>query len=744
MTQTSAYRVCPLCEAGCGLEIKLSGDRVEKIRGDQDHPMSKGFCCPKGIALKDLHADPDRLRTPMIKENGSFREAGWDEALRLVEASLARIREESGNDAVALYLGNPNTHTMAGGLFIRPLIKALKTKNFYSASTVDQMPKMAACGWIYGNPGRIPVPDVDHTDLLVVFGANPFVSNGSLMTAPDFPGRVRALQARGGQMIVIDPAETRTAQAADRHLFIRPGTDVYMLCAIIHVLFKQERISTGHLADLIDPVDIADLKDAVSEWTPAAAESICRVPSDEITRLARQIAEADKCAVYGRMGTSTVRHGTLCSWLIEAVNILTGNLDRQGGTGFARPAHVPDGSIPKKGFTIGRWHSRVSGAAEVAGELPVALMAEEMETPGEGQIRSLITIAGNPVVAVPESRRLDAALAELDFMVCVDYYINETTRRADVILPPASILCHGHYDFFFHGLSVRNFAAYSPPVLEKGPAEKDKWEIVAHLTHIASGRGAAADPGQVADRILDGLADNVIRAMGGPEKAGVTKDDLTGMLSGRRGPERILDFLLRIGPYGDNFGLKPDGINFDKLAASPHGMDLGPLSSWIEKALATPDGKIHLFPRQLRGAMEQLSTPPANDRPEKRPLELIGRRHLRTNNSWMHNIAALSKNNPCTLYVHPDDAGVLGLENGDFAEITSDADRICAPVEITEQIMPGVVSLPHGWGHDMEGMQMRVASQNPGVNTNRITPGEVDWLSATAVLNGIPVAVAKS
>ncbi|MBS0013310.1 MAG: molybdopterin-dependent oxidoreductase, partial [Desulfobacterales bacterium] len=667
MTQTTAYRTCPLCEAGCGLEITLSENHVEKIRGDQQHPMSKGFCCPKGIALKELHQDPDRLTSPMIRENGQFRKAGWDEALAMVDQNLIRIRKSYGNDSVAIYLGNPNTHTMAGGLFVRPMAKAFQTKNFYSASTVDQMPKMAACGWLYGHPGRIPVPDIDHTDLFVVFGANPYVSNGSLMTAPDIPGRVQALQNRGGKMIVIDPARTRTAEAANQHLFIRPGTDVYMLCAIVNVLFDQDQVRPGHLSDFLDTADISALRDAVSHWTPKAAAPLCGVAEEEIANLAREIAQADKCAVYGRMGTCTAAFGTLCSWLIEVINILTGNLDAKGGTGFPKAAHVPDGSIAKKGFATGRWRSRVSDAPEVCGELPAAMMAEEMESPGDGQIRALVTVAGNPVVAVPDSDRLDAAMAGLDFMVSVDYYINESTRRASVILPPAAILCHGHYDFFFHGLSVRNFAAYCPPVLKKGPEEKDKWEILAHLALIGQGRGASADPGEVAEAMVSQLAAGVISAMGGEQKAGVSRDALIGMLSGSRGPERVLDLLLHIGPYGDNFGLKPDGLSLDKLLANPRGVDLGPLESWIDRAVSNPDGKIHLFAQVFQKALADLGIPDNSDSAAGRPLRLIGRRHLRTNNSWMHNIAALSTKNPCTLRVNPEDAARLELQDGQTA-----------------------------------------------------------------------------
>ena len=742
MQTRTAYRVCPLCEAGCGLEITVSDERIEKIGGNKHHPLSKGYCCPKGIALKDLHNDPDRLRHPVIKENGTFRKGTWEEALDLVASKLSKIRSEHGNNAVALYLGNPNTHTMAGGLFIRPLIKSLKSQNIYTASTVDQMPKMAACGFLYGHPARIPVPDIDHTDLFVVFGANPMVSNGSLMTAPDMPGRINALQRRGGRMIVIDPVKTRTARAADQHLFIRPGTDAFLLGAIVNQLFVDELVAPGSLAGFVD--DTALLKAAVSPFAPEAVGPVCGISPEMIQGLAKAIGTADRCAVYGRMGTSTVTHGAAASWLIEVINILTGNLDRRGGTGFPRPAHVPDGSFPKKDFTIGRFRSRVSKAPEIMGELPVSVMAEEIETPGDARIRALITVAGNPVLGIPESERLDKALSSTDFMVSVDYYINETTRRADVILPPASILCHGHYDFFFHGLSVRNFACYSPPVFEKNPDEKEKWEILAHLALMAAGEASQKAPAALAEKMAADLAQRVVTAMGGEEKSGVSPDMLTGMLNGGSGPERILDFLLRTGPYGDAFGMNPEGLNFEKLKNSVHGIDLGPLASWLDKAIVNPDGKIHLFPEVFQKELAALAEViPVGGNGDDRLL-LVGRRHLRTNNSWMHNISILVKNNPCTLYIHPADAASLGIQDGALVRISSEAGTIEAPAEMTESIMPGVVSLPHGWGHDMDGVKMHVARANPGVNTNRITPAVFDKISGTAVLNGIPVTVSPA
>lgn len=742
MTTHTSYRTCPLCEAGCGLEISLKDKKITKVRGDAKNVMSRGFCCPKGIAIKELHEDPDRLRHPVIKENGTFRKATWDEALSAVSEGLASVRKNHGNDAVAIYLGNPNTHTMAGALFLKPLIKALRTKNFFTASTVDQIPKQTVCGFLYGSMENIPVPDIDHTDLFIVTGANPLVSGGSLMTAPDMPGRIKKLRERGGKMIVIDPVRTRTAEAADNHYFIRPGTDAVFLFAIVRILLKEFHLSGSRYGAMISNIEL--LEKYSDSFTPELASGICGISEKDIRLIAEKIAESRKCAVYGRMGTSTVRFGTLSSWLIEIINILTGNLDRQGGTMFPRPAHIPEAKKSGKGFRTGRWHSRVSKAPEVGGEIPVSVMAEEMETPGKGQIKALITVAGNPVVAIPESERVDRALAGLDFMVSVDFYINETTRHANVILPPASPLSHGHYDFVFNGFSVRNRAVYSPPVIEKEPDEKDKWEILAHLSLIAEGCSHKTEPDVLSERMLAELAEAVIMAIGGAA-SGVTREMLFSSLSAPEGPERILDFLLKTGPYGDGFGMKPDGLSFKKLLENPHGIDLGEMRPGLEKVLATPDRTIDLVPealeseiKNLEGWAKYVSIP--SDISEK-GLVLIGRRHLRTNNSWMHNLPSMIKGNKCTLCVNPLDAGTIRLNNGIMATITSETGTINAPVEITDRIMPGVVSLPHGWGHDLPGVKLSKASQNPGVNTNRITPPNYDPVCGNAVLNGIRVTV---
>ncbi|WP_027360209.1 molybdopterin-dependent oxidoreductase [Desulforegula conservatrix] len=738
MTTRTAFRVCPFCEAGCGLEITLTGNEVTRVRGDKDHVMSKGFCCPKGIAIKELHEDPDRLRHPVIKENGAFRKATWEEAFKKISEGFDSVRKSHGNDAIAIYLGNPNTHTMAGALFLKPLIKALKTRNFFTASTVDQIPKQTACGFLYGSNELIPVPDIDHTALFVIFGGNPLVSGGSLMTAPDMPGRIKKLKERGGKLVVIDPMKTRTAEAADIHHFIRPGTDVALLFAIVRILIKDFGLPRHSYDDRLKNLD--KLRDYSEIFTVELASKICGIPEEAIKNLAKDISETEKSTVYGRMGTSTVRYGTISSWLIEIINILTGNLDRQGGTMFPKPAHIPEKARSKKGFVTGRWKSRVSGAPEVGGEIPVSVMAEEMETPGQGQIRALVTVAGNPVVAIPESERVDRAIAGLDFMVSVDFYINETTRHADVILPPASPLSHGHYDFVFHGFAVRNGAVYSPPVIEKNDDERDKWEILARLALIADGKGLETEASDLGESMVNELAHATIKAIGG-EVSGVTREMLTGQLTGKTVPERILDFLLKIGPYGDGFGMKPGRLSLQKLLESPHGIDLGALTSRLGSVISTPDRKIDLLPEVLENEIKNLCKWASLNEKSESDMLLIGRRHIRTNNSWFHNLPSMTKGNSCSLIVNPTDASRLGLSDKGKAEIKSDKGIITVPVSVSDRIMPGVVSLPHGWGHDMEGARLSNAEKNPGVNTNRITPNRFDPLCGNAVLNGIPVKV---
>jgi anaerobic selenocysteine-containing dehydrogenase len=740
----TAYRTCPLCEATCGLELTLDADRIVSIRGDAQDVFSHGFVCPKGAALKQLHEDPDRVRTPLIKDSDAFRPATWDEAFARVDERLSPILAADRN-AAAVYLGNPNAHNLDGLLYGRVLLKALSTRNVYSASSVDQMPKQLASALMFGTGTTVPVPDVDRTQHLLMLGANPLASNGSLMTAPDMRGRLRALRARGGRLVVIDPRRTRTAEEADEHHFIRPGTDALLLFGLVHVLFAEDLARPGDkLTQLSDGIE--EVRRLAEPFSPEAVATACGIPAEEIRRMARELAAAPAAAVYGRIGTCTQEFGTLASWLVDVLNVLTGNLDREGGAMFPLGAagHSNASGEPGRGrgARIGRFASRVRGLGEIFGELPVACLAEEIDTPGEGQVRALITLAGNPVISTPNSARLDAALESLDFMVSVDVYLNETTRHADVILPAPSPLRRSHYDLALYMFAVRNIAHYSPPALEPDPALPDEWVTLLRLAGVAAGMGPDADVAAVDEGVARLAITREIDTAGSP-LSGRTQDEVLAMLEPRVGPERLLDLMLRAGPYGDGFGARPDGgLTLAQLEDAPHGLDLGALTPRLPDALRTRGGMIELAPEPLVadvGRLREALTRAGDGGPV-----LVGRRHLRSNNSWMHNLPMLVRGPAqCTLHVHPDDAERYGLADGEPAMVRSRTGRVEAQVEITDAVMPGVVSLPHGWGHDAPEARLSVASAHAGTNSNLLSDELlIDALSGNAVLNGIPVTLA--
>lgn len=626
-----------------------------------------------------------------------------------------------------MVLGNPNVHTIAGNLYPPLLLKALGTRNIFTASTLDQMPKHVSSGLLFGDPFAIPVPDLDHTDFLLLLGANPLESNGSLCTAPDFPGRLKALRARGGTLVVVDPRRTRTAGLADRHLAPRPGSDALLLAALAHTLLEEKLAAPGILEEQTE--GLGELAAALGSFTPEAVAPACDLAAEEIRTLARELAAAPTAAVYGRIGSCTVEYGTLASWLVDVLNILTGNLDRPGGALFplSATAGAPRPAGPGKGFALGRWASRVSGHPEVKGELPTSALAEEIETPGEGRIRVLLAIASNPVLSAPDGDRLDRALSGLDFMVSVDPYLNETSRHAHVVLPPPPPAQSAHFDFAFNGFAVRNQARYSPAAIPLEDGRMDECEIHARLILAVSGLHGAA-PEAVDERVItDSLARAVTEAHS--PLFGADPEEQGRLLSGRTGPERRLDMMLRLGPYE---------LTLEDLRQNPHGIDLGPLRPRLPGLLKTRSGRIELLPDPIAAELPRLRAALA-DRPAG--LVLVGRRHLRSNNSWLHNVPALTGgSNRCTLQVHPQDAGRLGLTDGGRARVTAEGGSLEVPVEITDTVRTGVVSLPHGWGHDRAGARLGVAAASPGANVNQLLDGtRLDRLSGTAVLNGFPV-----
>ncbi|MEZ5185376.1 MAG: molybdopterin-dependent oxidoreductase [Candidatus Nanopelagicales bacterium] len=757
MTQTVRH-ICPLCEATCGLSITFDGGDVVSVRGDSEDVFSEGFVCPKGVAIGDLHHDPARLRTPMVREAGRLRPATWDEAFDRVRSGLREVME-SGRDSVAVYLGNPNAHNVTSTFYLPALVRALGTRYRFSASTVDQMPQQVALGLMYGTELSVPVPDIDRTDLFVVIGGNPLVSNGSMMTVPDMPGRLRALRSRGGRLIVVDPVRTRTAAAADEHLQIRPGTDALLLAAIVHVLIREGLVDLGAAQPWVADDAIEQLRELTKPFSPSRVAGPTGMPTETIERLARTIAEARTAAVYGRMGTTTAglavdgeptSFGTPASWLIAVINVLTGNLDREGGVMFPLPpAGGPTtyGESGKgRGVRIpGSQRTRVRGLPSVLGEFPVAALAEEIDTPDPqtGQrVRALITVAGNPVVSTPDADRLQAALASLDLLVCVDAYITETSRHAEVILPAPSPLARSHYDVVFASLSVRNAARWSHPVFPMAPGERDEGEVLLTMAGIAAGlRNQVPEP--TADQMDDLVAFEVARraATDATSRAhGRDPGDLLAAVAPRRGVERLLDLSLRSGPYGDGFGSRPGGLTLADLEAAPSGIDLGPLQPRLPEVLRTPSGRIELVPPQLADEAGRLAE--ALDAFADPGLLLVGRRQLRTNNSWLRTLPRLAGGSSrCTLQVHPRDAQAAGVVDAQTAQLVSEARSVDIVVEVTDAVMPGVVCLPHGWAPETTGSWGEHATV--GTNVNVLTPSTgVDALTGTAVLNAIPVRIA--
>ena len=731
-------RVCPFCEATCGLAVEVEGDRIVGVRGDRDDPFSRGYICPKAYGLKELHHDPERLRRPVRRTATGWEEIGWEEAYDEVASRVIAIRERYGSDAIGMYNGNPVVHDVGALIYRAVLQRALGSRSLFNSAAIDTLPKIVQTGLMFGRqfPTAVPVPDIDRTHHLLIIGANPAVSHGSLMTMPDAPGRLKAVIARGGKVVVIDPRRTETARLASEHHFIRPGGDAALLLAMVHTLFEEDLVDLGAAAGLVG--GLAEVEAVARGFSPESAAAFCGIAAHTIRRIAREFAAAESAACYGRLGTCVQEFGTLATWGCDVLNILTGNLDRPGGVMFPTPAAPLDAALPKgKGFRIGRWKSRVSGQPEVGGLIPSSTMAEEMLTPGDGQVRAMILLMTNPVRSAANSEQLDAAFAGLEFLVAIDFYINETTRHAHIILPTPCAAEQSGYELPFYLLSVRNVAKWSSAAVPPPPGTPDSWEVLSTLGARLMGLGdmPAKD---VDDFVFRRFAEGAID--GDCPWAGLTVDEVVEKVEGMIGPERIIDMLLRIGPHGDGFGRRPDGLTLASVQAAAHGIDLGPLHPRLREVINTESGVIELAPSTMTDDVARLRA-----RMGQRPdgMVLIGRRDLRCSNSFMHNLPALVKGRDrCTLQISRQDAGRMGLTAGSAARVSSRVGSVVAPVEVTDDLMPGVVSLPHGWGHDVEGARQSVARAHAGVNTNVLTDDRAyDEASGTAVLFGTPVTV---
>ena len=710
MAKTVHYRACNLCEAICGLQIEVDEGRVLSIRGDRDDPFSRGHICPKAVALQDIHDDPDRLKHPLRRgANGGWERVSWKTALDETAGRLTATREEHGRDAVGVYIGNPAVHNLGTMLFAPALWRVLRTKNRFSATSVDQLPHHLAGLLLFGHQLLLPVPDIDRTDFMLILGANPVVSNGSLMTAPGMARRLEELRRRGGRLVVVDPRRTETARIADRHLFIRPGTDALLLMAMVHTIFAENLDDPGDLAGMIN--SLGELRRMAADYSPERVARPTGIPPEQIRALAHDFAASSSAVCHGRLGVSTHAFGSLCQWLVNALNIITGNLDRAGGAMFTKPA-VDLLSTVGPG-SVGRWRSRVRGLPAFGGELPVSTLAEEILTKGEGQIRTLVTVAGNPVLSTPNGVQLDRALSGLDFMVSIDLYLNETTRHAHLILPPTGPLEHDHYDLVFNALAVRNVARYSPALFEADADTMHDWQIFEELRRRLDER-----PGSVRAK---------------------------ARVSALAGPRRVLDLGLRTGPYGPGLNPLGRGLTLGTLEKSPHGVDLGPLEPCLPDRLLTGDRKIELAPDLLVNDLARLGRlmDGGDVQAEEMPFRLIGRRQMRSNNSWMHNFPRLMRGRDrCTLLIHPDDANRLRVTSGQHVRVHSRVGSIEAPVEISDDVMPGVVSLPHGWGHHRAGVRLATAAEHPGESLNDVTDERlVDEVIGTSAFSGVPVRI---
>ena len=710
--QRVVHRTCTLCEACCGIEVHVEAERIRAIRGDPLDPLSRGHVCAKAVALRDLHEDPDRLRQPIQRRGSDWEPIGWKEAFDLAAEGILRARDGHGQRSVATYLGEPVVHNLGALLFSEELVEAVGAQTRFSANTLDQIPRQLACHEMYGSGYFVSVPDVDRTDHMLIIGANPIDSNGGLMTAPGIRRRLRAIRERGGRVVVIDPRLTATAQRADEHHFIRPGTDGLLLAALVGTIFDEDRVRLGRLEPIVDGLDV--VRRAVAGFPPEAEAARTGIEAPVIRALARAFADAPSAVCYGRMGTSAVRFGTLTSWLIEVLNAITGNLDRPGGAMFPRPA--VDVISLQPATRRGRWRSRTRDLPEFMGELPTASLADEIETAGEGQIHALVTLAGNPVLSSPAGHRLSEALRKLDFMVSIDFYLNETTRHANVILPPVGPLERNHYDLAFQLFSVRNTARWSPAVFDAPAGARTDAEILLELSRrLQRARGVGGLLRAVAQRAVLGVgADRVARG--------------------------VLAAALRTGPYGRLLPWRRDGLTLARLRDSRHGVDLGPLVPALPERLPGRSRRIELAPEDVIVDFERLRR--SLDEPPPR-LQLIGRREPRSVNSWCHNLPTLMRGRRgCLLHVHPADADALGIDNGAAVRLASRVGSIEVRVHITEAVMPGVVCLPHGHGHGLEGSRLKVAAEHAGASMNDLTdPAEIDPLSGNAVLSGVPVAI---
>jgi anaerobic selenocysteine-containing dehydrogenase len=702
---------CRICEAACGLVATVEDGRVTALRPDPAHPLSWGFACPKGIAMTEVQNDPDRVLSPLRRVDGRLEPCSWDDAIADIGGRLRSLRDREGLSAAGWYMGNPSAFSSSHPLWVKGFLDAIGSRHYYTASSQDVSNRFAASALLYGSPVVVPIPDLERTSLLLMVGANPLVSHGSLLTAPRIRERLNAIVERGGRVVVADPRRSETARAFE-HLPVRPDSDAWLLLSLLHVLFAEDRVDRDALRRQARDADW--LEDLAARFPPPAAAERSGVAPGRIRELARALSEAEGAAVYGRTGSCLGRFGTLVAYLLDALNVATGNLDRPGGAVFGHAAISLDDVAHRAGLaTYDSHRSRVGDLPEVLGSLPASLMAREITEPGEGQLRALFVSAGNPVLSVPDGRALEAALAELELLVSIDFYVNETAaRHADYVLPATTFLERGDMPLALMGFAVRPYVQWSDPVVEPAGEAREEWEIIDALS-----RELGVVP----------LTPAALRRLPGPLARRVT-------------PERLLDLLLRTGPDGDWFGLRRGGLSLGRLRREPSGVALRDEvpTGVLRDKVRHPGGRVRLRHAAIGEEVERLAADGPGD--GEFPLRLIGLRELRSHNSWMHNSPKLMAGDRShSARVHPADAERVGVGEGEPLRIVSASGSVEVAARLTDEVMEGVVALPHGWGH---AGGWRRANAAGGVNSNELAsaaPEDLEPLAGMAHLNGIPV-----
>jgi len=721
--KTTKYGICPICGSACGLVVEIEDGRITKVTGDREDPHSRGFVCPKGRSLKHQHTDPDRVVEPIRRDGDSWSPVGWDEAIGDIADRIVKVQKKYGRDSLAMYVGDGATHSYKALMATAAFVGATGTKNLYTANSMDTLPRMLASKLFYGNSGVLPIPDVERTGYLLVIGSNPVVSNGSVMTAPGFARYIRDIQKRGGKVVVVDPRRNETAEKSGEHYFIRPETDVFFLLALMNVIFEEKLDRPGALKSRIR--GYAALKRRARDFTPERASRLTGIPAGNIRRIAREFSGADTAVCYGRMGTCAQVFGTTASMLVDVLNVITGNFDRPGGAMFTTPAIDMSSVMKAIGMTgaHGKNHTRVSGLPDFNGEMPCAALAEEIEA--SNGIRALVVVGGNPAVSIPNTARLVSAFGKLEIMVSLDPHVNATSCHADYILAPAIGLEHEIYPVMAYATAVHNVAKWAPRVIDPPPGVKYDSEILGELICRVAG-GHTPFP-----RIVSGGLSSIGSAIEGRE---------------------LLKLLIALGPHGRLSRIarrEGEALTLEDLEKKPHGIWLGQLEPGIDRQLGRR-GKINLMPKVLRGEFDRINEfgetiERQGDAAGEDTMILISRRQLRFFNTSLHNINNLATGpEQCVIEINPADAKGRKIKTGDTVKVETDNGTAEIEAEVSDRVMPGVVSIPFGWNGPQPAAQQEVLNRHPGTNVNTITDqSRIDPVSAMTAFNGTRVRVMK-